>query len=306
MTTLKERFAPFLKTIGFEDGKVAALFNADGTDFADTAMTELTSYDANRITKIKTDSKTEGFNQGHQKGVSDGATKLEKAVKAKYEIESDKIGEELIEEIITLKTNVTPPTIEEDKVKAHPAYLNMEKALKKQLKDEVTAWETKYNEREKTIAEENTFKTILAEARNYVINELKPVLPKDPKKAEMQMQLLVNALKDMQYKPNEAEAGDYIITDKEGKLKQDAHSNRIPFKNFVKSIAEGIWDMQDGQEVSSPGNSNEITDKTGKKITVKTPQTEQEFMLAIKNAQSAEERIAIADAWEKKQDKPAS
>lgn len=300
MPTLKESLKTYFAAIGMADGQIAALFNADGTELLAEAANTLTQHDATRIGKFKTDSKTEGFNQGHQKGFSEGATKIEEEVKAKFAITSDKKGIELFDEIIAEKSKPVKSELEEDKVKAHPAFVSMRDLLEKKVKETEATWKTKYEDRDKTIAKEQTFKSVLDKARAQVIS-LKPILPKDAAKAEKQMELLVMELAKLEYN-DDADKKGYIIL-KDGKSLEDANGNRIQFDQLVKNIASGIWDFEEGTQRSTGANNNDGGGAgANKNINVKTPTTEKEYMEAIANEKDAEKRMAIDEAYTKSLD----
>lgn len=293
-------FAAFLRKTGMEEGKVAALFNAEGTELNDNFEAETTTFDANRIQKIKTDSHKEGhtagFNEGNSKGFKDGATKWEKEAKEKYQITSEKQGLDLVDEIVTTKSNVKPE-LEADKVKLHPEYIKMENELRKANKDTAAEWEKKYNEREANLTKEKTFSKVLAKAKEIIAKE-KFILSKDPAKAEVQLELLVNRLNQFEFTENE---GDFIMS-KEGKPHEDKHGSKIKFDDFVKGVSESIWDRAAGDSKSSAGNNNNGgTGSEGKNKDVKTPANEAEYMQMISTEKNPERRIAIDEAWEKAQ-----
>lgn len=304
MPILKEILSPILVKMGMEEGKVSALFNAEGTELTTEASAELTQYDATRVAKIKTDSKTEGFTQGHAKGLGDGLEKIEKAMLEKYGVTSDKKGIELVDEIITTKSNVKPPELEADKVKLHPEYIRMKDELTKKTTDEVATWKKKYEDRDNEIAKQNTFAKVQAKA-DAILEELNPVLPEDPKKAAAQKKLLYDQLLALDFKQNENNVEDFIIT-KDGKVVEDAHGTRRDLKALVTEMASGIWDFKEGKSKSSAGNTNDpdpVKAKAAKIANVKTPKNEVEYMNAITTETDPDIRIAIQEAWDKSQTK---
>lgn len=296
MTKVKDTLANVLKKMGMEDEKVAALFNADGTELADNAEAELTAFDAARITKIKTTAKTEGFNQGHQKGLSEGASKWEKEASEEFEITSDKKGLDLIREIVEKKSSIKPE-IEEDKVLAHPAFIKMKRELEKQVTAKETEWKSKYEARESELLKEKTFDSITQKAKAH-LTSLKPVLPKDQAKQEKQMQMLVNELKGYEYK----EVDGQIVILKDGKPFEDAHGKSIEFTTLVKNTAESIWDFQTGTQRSGTGNNNDDgAGAGGGKLKVEAPASKDEYVKRMQSAKTPEERIAITEAYKESQ-----
>lgn len=303
MPTLREQLKPILAAMGMADGQQAALFNADGSEFTTEAPNLLLQHDATRITKVKTDSKaegkTEGFNEGHQKGTKDSAEKLEKELREEHGVDSDKKGKELFSAIIDKYKTQKAPELEEDKVKLHPAYVKMESDLKKQIKQVQDEATTKFEERDKQLAKEAMFAKVLSRAKEEVTG-LKPILPSDQKKAEKQMELLVQDLAGFEFTMN-ADGTDFIIS-KDGKPYNDPHGNRIDFKTLVKTTSSSIWDFQEGEERSSGANSNDVKNngkQTNQTITV--PKNDKEYMDMIAKETDPDKRIAIDDAYTKSQ-----
>lgn len=296
MTKIKDTLANVLKKMGMEDEKVAALFNADGTELSENAEAELTNFDAARIVKIKTTAKTEGFNQGHQKGLSEGASKWEKEAQEEFEITSDKKGLDLIREIVDKKVSIKPE-LEEDKVIAHPTFIKMKRDLEKQVTAKETEWKSKFETRESELLKEKTFDSITSKAKAH-LSSLKPILPKDQAKAEKQMQMLVNELKGYEYKEVEGQ----IVILKDGKPLEDAHGKSVEFTSLVKSTAESIWDFQSGTQRSGTGNNNDDGAGAGSgKLKVEAPASREDYIKQMKSAKTAEERVAITDAFKEKQ-----
>lgn len=292
---IKEKFASYLKKIGVEDAKVASLFNEDGTELSETAIDTLLQHDATRVQKLKDDG-TKLFNDGHKKGLSEGASKIEKEIVEKYGIKSDKLGIELIDEIIASKST-TGTEIDEEKIKLHPSVVKIVDDLTKQIKNKDKEWEDKFKQRDAQIAKDNLFKEVVNKAKSSVLG-LKPILPKDAAKAEKQMELLVAELLKLEF--NKTEDGKDFILAKDGKPVEDAHGNRINFDTYIKSTAETIWDFEQGQQRQSSGNNNDGNGQAGTqgKWTGKVPVTEDEFIAAIGSAKDATERLAIADSYE--------
>jgi len=192
---IREQLASYLQKIGVEDGKVASLFNEDGTELTAEAVNMLLQHDATRVQKFKADGTTL-FNQGHQKGLGEGAQKIEKDIKEKFALHSDKQGIELIDEILAIKTPTLPADnkLDENKVKLHPTFVAMQDELNKKVKETESEWSGKLNEFKDSIQKEVLFNEVVNKAKGIVLG-MKPVLPADVTKAERQMQLLINDLK---------------------------------------------------------------------------------------------------------------
>ena len=290
---LKEKFASYLTKIGVEDGKVASLFNDDGTELNENAIDFLIKHDASRVKTFKEEG-TKLFDQGHQKGVLSTAQKLEKEIKDKFKVDSEKSGVDLIEEIIASKATQSDGVIDENKIKTHPTYVSMQDELKSKIKETEKSWKEKYEGFEKSITKENLFKEVMSSAKG-IVSELKPILPSDQKKAERQMQLLVNDLKGYDFTKTE-DGKDFIIS-KDGKPIEDSHGNRLKLDNIVRNTASEIWDFEHGDSRSSGGNDNDDKGGASTKWNGKVPSNDNEYIQAINNAKDATEKMAITDAY---------
>lgn len=295
---IREQLKPILAVMGMTDGQVASLFNDDGTEMKPEASAILIQHDATRIGKVKTDFKTEGFNEGHQKGTKDSAEKLEKELREEHGIESDKKGKELFNVIIDKYKTQKAPEMEADKVKLHPVYVALETAKNQEIKNIKTEWETKYNDRDQELAKKEMFAKVLSKAKETVTG-LKPILPSDQKKAEKQMELLIQDLAGFEFTLN-ADGSDFIIS-KDGKPYNDAHGNRIDFNSLVKNTATSIWDFAEGEERSSSSATNDASGKGTASTKVNVPKNDKEYMDMISKETDPEKRIAIDEAYSKSQ-----
>ena len=291
----------FGKTLNLSDAEVAALLysNADGTEIKTDALDTLLSKDASRIAKFKDERQTYHDN-GYKKAQKEALSKLENQVKEKYGITTGAKGITLIEEIVAKnKTGDNNQILEEDKVKIHPLYTKTVNELNKRIKETENIWKGKYEEREKGLAKENAFKGVQAKAKN-ILDSLKPILPTDNTKAERQLNWFFNDLGQFEFQEQD---GSVLIL-KDGKLLEDGHGNRVNFDTFVKEKAGSYWDFQQGTAKAGTGNGKDgktTTNTTNTGDDVKVPKDKSEYARMIAEAETPEQRIAIADAFEKAQ-----
>jgi hypothetical protein len=300
---LKEILAPAFKKMGMNEEQVAALFNADGTELSNNASDTITQHDATRVKSFK-DEGTKLFNDGHKKGLAEGATKIEKEIKEKFGVNSDKLGVELVEDLVQASiskvTKAGEGDLTEDKVKLHPAYVKMQDEFSKQIKAKEKEAQELLNNYKQEVEKKSLFNEVVQNAKSKV-QALKPILPKDPQKAERQMQLLINELAKAEFAKTE-DGKDYIIS-LQGKPLEDGHGNRVNWETHVKQIAESIWDFENGEKRTTPGNT---TAAGGAGNTTKyngpVPKTQKEWMDAVsKPGITGEERIAITTAFKEAQ-----
>lgn len=286
---VKELLTGFLgKTLNMPAEKVASLFNEDGT-VKDTAKDEILALDATRVQAFKAE-ETTAHDNGYKKAQREVLDLREKEIKDKYALTSSKKGIELIEEIVTLKAG-EKANLEPDKVKLHPEYIKLQDELTKKAIDAETTWKKKYDDREKEIDREKTFGVVSTKA-DTILAEYG--LPKDAKLSANQKKLLYEELKSFGFQPN---GEDFVIIDGEGKVKNDAHGNRISFDTLVHEIASKYWPKLDGEERSGAGANN---DPAGKGSAVKPNaykgkiKTENDYVAALSQPNlTAEMRIDI-------------
>ena len=300
MADLKELTLGFFgKTLNITDDEVAALLfeNADEGTIKDGALENLLAKDSNRIQKFKDERQTY-YDNGFKKAQKESLSKLEEQIKETFEISSDAKGIDLIQEIVNTKVSSTE-NFDEEKVKVHPLFTKTVNELTKKIKDTEGIWEQKFDAREKDLAKQNTFQDIKNKAR-LLLENLKPILPSDSTKADKQLSFFYNELNGFEF---ENQDGTIIIM-KDGKLLEDKHGNRINFDAFIKDNAATIWDFQTGTAKTGTGNGKDGKTKDaieGQGQDIKAPKDKAEFSRMIAEAKTSEERIAIADAFEKAQ-----
>lgn len=290
------------KTLNYSADKVAQVFvkNGDDEELVPNALDILLPDDVARIQTIKDAGKTM-FDNGYKKAQGEVLSKMEADIKAKFGIDSDKQGIELIEETIAAKIPAAGKgALDDDKVKTHKVFLDREKELLKQIKDAETAGETKLKEFQDGVAKEKTFSDVSAKA-NTVLEGLKPILSKDPVKAANQKKLLMDELGGFSYEKN---GDDIIILNKEGKRHEDQHGKPISFDTLVKETANKYWDFEQGEEHqgsgADKGAQNQGAAGAKNKWTGKLPNNDEEFT-AIFNSipeNDHEQRIAFNKAVE--------
>jgi hypothetical protein len=232
------------KVFKLDAEKLATLYNEAG-DLTDLSV--VTTADEARITKFTTE-KTAQYNRG----IKEGAGKIEKELKEKYEVESDLIGVELVDQIVLKQTETITKANPKDVTK-HPDYLKLESSVDKKLKDRDKEWEGKLALKESEFKKEKLFEKIKDKAL-VNLETRKPILPTDPKKAQVWRETYLNELKAGNYQ--EGEDGMPIVLDKEGNMLKDKHGNAITFDEFEKEISDKYFEYPVSQQRSSAGNQS--------------------------------------------------
>jgi len=222
--------------------KLATLYNEAG-DLTD--LTAVIEADASRIARFTTE-KTGQYNRG----IKEGASKIEKEIKDKYSVESDLIGVELVDQIVLKQTEEVSKAGAKDITK-HPDYIKLEATITKQLKDRDKEWESKLALKESEFKKEKLFEKIKDKAL-VNLESRKPILPGDPRKAQVWKETYLNELRAGNYQ--ESDDGSPIVLDKEGNALKDAHGNPITFDEFEKSVSDKYFEYPAAESRSSSGN----------------------------------------------------
>ena len=246
-TKLNETLAKVYK---FAPEQLSQLYNADG-DLTD--LTIVMEADEKRVAKFTTE-KQQQFNRG----IKEGAEKIENALKEKYAVESDLKGSDLIDQILVKQVEEAKVAGTKDITK-HPDYIKLESSVDKKLKDRDKEWQTKLETREREFGREKLFEKIKDKAL-VNLESRKPLLPSDPKKSQVWKETYLNELKSGNYQ--ESDDGTPIVLDKEGNVLKDSHGNPITFDEFEKSVSDKYFEYPKSENRSSSGNQSP-TGQTG-------------------------------------------
>ena len=127
------------KAYNFDNGKIAELFKDGETELSEDQQKEilqkLLDEDAKRVEAIKKSVDTKpAFQDGFKKAQGEILTKFEKDLKEKFSLESDKMGLELVEELVSKKSEGGQGgDVTEDAIKRSKVFQDMESNLKKQI-----------------------------------------------------------------------------------------------------------------------------------------------------------------------------
>jgi hypothetical protein len=238
-TKLNDTLVKVFKLTGEQ---LSALYNEDGDLISLNVVTEA---DEKRVAKFTTEKQ-----QQLDRGIKEGSRKIENAIKEKYEIESDAIGSELVDLIVQKSIEETSKAGSKDITK-HPDYIKLEASVAKQLKDRDKEWEGKLTDRERQFNREKLFEKIKDKAL-VNLETRKPILPTDPRKAQVWKETYLNELRAGNYQ--ESEDGAPIVLDKEGNVLKDSHGNPVTFDEFEKSISDKYFEYPAAESRSSSGN----------------------------------------------------
>ena len=292
------------KAYNFDNGKIAELFKDGETELSEQQQTEILNkileIDAQRVENIKKSvDKKDAFQDGFKKAKSEVLTDFEKGLKEKFGIESDKTGLELVEEVVSKKSEGGQGgDVTEDAIKRSKVFQDMESNLKKQVTTVKTEYETKINEIQDGYKAEKTFSNVSQKALQ-IFNGLNPILPQNKTVADNQVKFFVNTLKDFKFDVQDERI---VVMDKDGKVLEDGHGNSRSFEDIVKETASGLFEFKANNGGSGSGNGGQGQGGSGSSYAGNVPKTFEELEKVMSDTSiSIEDRSNIMAEYEKAQ-----
>ena len=292
------------KAYNFDNGKIAELFKDGETELSEDQQKEilqkLLDEDAKRVEAIKKSVDTKpAFQDGFKKAQGEILTKFEKDLKEKFGLESDKMGLELVEELVSKKSEGGQGgDVTEDAIKRSKVFQDMESNLKKQVTTVKTEYETKINEIQDGYKAEKTFSNVSQKALQ-IFNGLNPILPQNKTVADNQVKFFVNTLKDFKFDVQDERI---VVMDKDGKVIEDGHGNSRSFEDIVKETASGLFEFKANNGGSGSGNGGQGQGGSGSSYAGNVPKTFEELEKVMSDTSiSIEDRSNIMAEYEKAQ-----
>ena len=275
------------KLFKIEPEILASLYNEAGelSDFS-----KILELDAQRIQKIKSDSDGQ-----YKRGIKEGASKIENAIREKYELDSEAIGVDLVDQLVVKKVEEAKTAGTKDVTK-HPDYIKLQVSIDKQLKDRDKEWEGKMEVKEKEFNKVRIFEKVREKAL-LNLSARNPILSSDPRKAQKWKETYLNDLRNANYMEDDEDK--LIVLDAEGKPLQNPHGQTISFDEFEKGIADNYFDYPIAGARSSAGNKPD--DGTGSNGFT-APKDEDEYIGRLRDPKiTPAERIQLTEFWTNKQ-----
>ena len=292
------------KAYNFDNGKIAELFKDGETELSEQQQTEILNkileIDAQRVENIKKSvDKKDAFQDGFKKAKSEVLTDFEKGLKEKFGVESDKTGLELVEEVVSKKSEGGQGgDVTEDAIKRSKVFQDMESNLKKQITTVKTEYETKINEIQDGYKAEQTFSNVSQKALQ-IFNGLNPILPQNKTVADNQVKFFVNTLKDFKFDVQDERI---VVMDKDGKVIEDGHGNSRYIEDIVKETASGLFEFKANNGGSGSGNGGQGQGGSGSSYAGNVPKTFEELEKVMSDTSiSIEDRSNIMAEYEKAQ-----
>jgi len=276
------------KAFAMDDNKIEETLYDKADDgslkLKDTALDEIIALDTAKVARFKkSGDTTEIFNNGHKKGLKEGAEKVENELKQTFSVDESLTGKDLFAAVINKTKTVD---ITEDKIKLHPVFLENEKRLLKEKEESISALRDEFDQFKNTVESEKRFSAVRGDLESTFLG-FNPILSEDAVKAKRQTDNFLDRFKGYEIKKDEG----VIIQD--GKRLEDEHGNPISIDTFVRNQAELLFDFK---KQSDKGNAGNNGDGRSFNYSVKS---DEEYNEAIKNAKTPQEQFAIQDAYYK-------
>lgn len=284
------------KTLNLGDGEIAELIkDGEGVKESDVIQ-KILDLDVQRVEKIKTsvDGK-EKFQDGYKKGKEESLSKLEKQIKEKYGIQSEKLGVELVEEIITEKSK--PVETDEETVKRSKTYQDLETRLKGELKTQKETYEQQIADINSQTQREKTLSVANKKALD-IFAGLEPVLPTSKQVADNQIGWFLKSMEEYDFDVQD----DRIVVMKDGKVVQDGHGNSRTFDDIVKEKAGKFFEFKknNGSGNDGGGGNPPAVNPDGYPEGVQKPKNLDELTAILNDpAIDSKAKVVVAETYDK-------
>ena len=273
MAEIKEVLSGVLvKALNLTEAEVSALYDADG-NLKDDAQDIINSKHSDVVGKAKALAKQDrdaAFARGIKEKAKDLAAVLTEAVIEVGEAEGEELALKIKDQIAA---KAKPSDLEDDKVKAHPLYLKVEKEANAKLAAKEKEWTEKWATRDTQDQRDRTLSKVKQRAEELK-SVLKPVLPEDEKLAKNQLRLLELDINAVDYDTDED--GEILIKGKDGKRLEKANGHPMSLDEYLEGAIRGNFPIQVSENKGSAGDITKGTEKKGALALVK-PATREEY-----------------------------
>lgn len=263
----------------------------DGTlteEIAEGALTELLRLDAERVGKLKPDTKTI-FDNGYKKAEKEIAERWEAQIREKFGLRDAQVqGEALIEAAKAALTS--QEGIKPDKIKTSQEYLDLEKRMQQALADKERELQDRIAEVEGKYTREQTWSKVSSSIRAS-LQGLNPVLPSDPAKADRIMELFMDQFRGYDFQADDQSGG--FIPLKDGQRVEDAHGYARALSDLVRERAEMMFEFKEQEPAGNAGNKNGLPHKRSNQAF----KSEQEYLAAYAATSDPAEKEAMYQAY---------
>lgn len=263
-----------------EEG-VAELQESEG-QFKDQALDDLLKLDADRVTTLKGPDISTRLTEKFQEGERRAAEKLEKDLMAEFQVKgSDKKGIELIKHVVQERLAAAGTAkLDDDKVKLHPLYQEVEKKVLAFPTELAAAVKAKEDTLLAELATERNTARVVEEAA-AIFKGLRPKLSSNPQVAANQERDFLEKVKSGKYQVTEANGKLEIVPLKqkgeEWVRMEDAHSHPVPFEQLIGNLTRERFDLRASEDKDSAPDPDKVGGGTGGGGSEKLASKEQYF-----------------------------
>ncbi len=260
----------------------------EGETLKGDALNALLALDAERVQKIKPDTK-QYFDNGYKKAQSEVMERVEKSLRERFNVDTDKqlTGDALLDAInAAMATEGTKP----DKIKTSAEYLALEREMRKQIEDLRSQHTAEIENIRLEAKREQTWAQVSGKIRELVRKH--NGLNQDAITDGM-VDLLAAQFREYDYQID----GEDFLPLKEGNRVEDAHGHARRLAELVKERAEALLPRIAQQPAGSAGNANGANKPA---VSVKF-ESEAEYMKALNLESDPNKRIEMAKSWEAQQ-----
>ncbi len=233
------------KTLKIDDEQIAGLYNEAGELNSLQVGAEAIAQLVGQHRKVNTDQ----FNRG----LKEGASKIEKEIRSKYEFESELQGVELVDAIVLSKIDETKGATKD--ISKHPEMIRARSEWEKELKKHDAEWQEKLEAKDKEFERGKLLEKVKTKGL-AMLEELRPILPGDANKAMQWKQTFLNDLTSVNF---QEVADDFVVLDREGKPMEDPYGRQRKFKEFHREVADKYFEFHKAEDRSSSGNKDSAT-----------------------------------------------
>ena len=244
-------------------------------------------WDRERVEKLKSSAKPnkDSIKQLRDQTIKEVMEDFEKKLKAKYSIESSSKGLDLVQETID---QVSDCDISDEKVKLHPAYLELESRKTEE-------YETLQMEHEDYKLNQDRRSRLSRVSRDVlgVFATLNPIESENTIVAQTRREDFLKKFEGYDY--DIKEDGNHFVK-LDGNRVEDNHGNPVKFQDFVRGIAAMNYDFKQSDDRGTAGNQQ--TGGSGGSVDI--PKSEKEFLAKyadLKLQGKTEESVALNTAW---------
>lgn len=265
------------KALNIPDGELDGLFNKPEEELDPAtivkALNDKYLANVNAFGKTRSD-------DGIAQGIRRKGEEYEKAIKKRFGVTSDKVGDELIEEVFAFASKDkggSKGKMTDDEIRLSQPFLDMEKALTTETKKLKADHEKAITDLQAGYKKKETFASVsksindLWDSEGYIFGE-----SENPKLIANRRNALLKEFSSYDWEQN----GDEFIPIKDGKRLEDDLHHPISFKDLVSNVTGEFYEKKVTDKRQSPGDANKGDDSNKnqqKAYNGKLPTTREEF-----------------------------